>query len=62
MVDTRQDLEMFTANNLAMQSQSLAGRAGVDAPLVIHSGPDYDSGSLRISTLSGDGLFFNDDA
>ena len=64
VVDTCYDLNMFTANNLAGRGGQFltASQAGVEPPLVIHSGPDYDGGgTLKMSTLSGDGLYFNDD-
>jgi len=70
VVDTRRELDMFAANNLAglggQFGQLSAGPAAAEAPLFIISGggsPDLDGGgTLKMSTLSGDGLFFNDDA
>ena len=64
IVDTRRELEMLGANNIAGPGPFWPAQSFGDAPLVLDAGsPDFDGGgTLRMSTLSGDGLIFNDDA
>jgi len=67
IVDTRRELDMLGGSNFCnapSTSFSASQSSGfADSPLIIDAGsPDYDGGTMRFSTLSGDGLFFNDDA
>jgi len=58
IVDTRRELDMVSGQVTA------SAHAFDHQPLILDGGSsDFDgSGSLRMSTFSGDGLFFNDDA
>jgi len=60
IVDTRRELDM-----VARQVTASAHAFDHAPPLILDAGSpgDFDgSGTLRMSTLSGDGLIFNDDA
>lgn len=62
VVDTRHELDLCAAHGLAGGLPMLGGPMGGETPLVFGGGGDLDGGgTLRMSTLSGDGLIFNDD-
>lgn len=62
IVDTRRELDMLGASSLSGPGEFQIPSSFSDSPLIIDAAcPDFN-GTLRMSTLSGDGLIFTDDA